>query len=141
MALLTQENKYITVKADGTFEIYQSEAARLFIKQSTAAEEILLKYQEILENLAADFELRYYDPSRFEQLYGPWLREYQNYEYALQEHILTFKFPLMSEFFPDIEKTIPNIIEAGCICKSFSDVKTAYEAVKEAQYWGKTRDV
>ena len=141
MALLTQENKYIIVKADGTFEVYQSEAARLSIKQSTAAEEILLKYQEILENLAADVELRYYDPSRFEQLYGPWLREYQNYEYALQEHILTFKFPLMSEFFPDIEKTIPNIIEAGGICKSFSDVKTAYEAVKEAQYWGETRDV
>lgn len=141
MALLNLDNKYIKLNSDGTFEIYASKEARLRTKQCTESGVILEKYRFIAQELEADLEFRYFDPTGFAHKYDPWIAEYLRYEYNLSMHIVGETYPLMSEFYPDVADSIPQIIESGSIDLSGDALTELYTKAKERKYWGDTLDV
>lgn len=141
MALLNSKGQYIKLAVDGGYEVYASQEARSRTKNSTPSESILAKYRELLVNLATQEEFSYYDPAGFTEAYSTLQDEYHRYERALILHKTGESYPLMAAIYPDVEFSIPEIIEAGCLPRNYKDVEEAYLIAKERNRFGETTDV
>jgi hypothetical protein len=144
MALLNVTNRYIKLTKDGYYEIYPSAEARLSAKESTHSDIILRKYQELLAELDQQDEFRYYDPDGFDAVYMPLLAEYRRYHYNLINHIVGQEYPIMAEFYTDVNKSIPEIISTGYTylpsTAAIEDTATAYLIAKKVKRFGETTD-
>ena len=141
MALLNQSEEYIKLNTNGSYDIYASLEDRENVKNSTPFEIIKNKYQEIIETYISDEERQYYDATAWQQEYWAWDEEYQRYLYDAQLAKGATAYPLMEQYYPDIAKTIPNIIQSGSIVVEAETGEEIYEIAKERKYWGETEDV
>ncbi len=140
MALINSENLYIKLEAEGGFEIYSSEAARLKIKQSTKGEVILAKYRELITELEQQEEFRYYDPKGFVAQYDPLQKEYQRYCYNFTQHIVGQEYPIMAAIYSDVADSIPEIVEAGRTLLTGNSLEEIYLNAKQVKRFGETTD-
>ena len=142
MALINSNGKYIKLSKNGYYEVYASEVARRKVKQSTPGETILLKYQELLSELMQPDkdEFRYYDPEGFAALYDPLNEEYHRYWYNFDNHIIGQDYPIMSEIYPDVAGSIPEIVEAAYIPTLSEELDELYLEAKQLKRFGETTD-
>lgn len=140
MALINLKNKYIKLYEDGLYEVYASEEARQRFKESTASEIIINKYLELISELEAQEEFRYYDPKGFAASYMPLVSEYETYRYNLANYITSQEYPIIATYYPDVASSIPEIIEAGYISLSGEDLENIYVAAKQVKRFGETTD-
>ena len=141
MALLNQSEEYIKLNTNGSYDIYASLEDRENVKNSTPFETIKNKYQEIIDTYISDEERQYYDSTAWQQEYWAWDAEYQRYLYDVQLAKGATSYPLMEQYYPDIAKTVPNIIQSGSIVVEAETGEEIYEIAKERKYWGETEDV
>lgn len=141
MALLNDKNEYIKVNTNGSYDIYATEKDRENIKTSTPSEVIKAKYIQIIASLEADEERQYYDSHAWNVEYLDWRGEYNRYLYDIQLAKGATSYPLMEQYYPDIAKTVPNIIQSGSIVVEAETGEEIYEIAKERKYWGETEDV
>ena len=141
MALLNQNEEYIKLNTNGSYDIYATQEDREKLKSSTPFETIKNKYREIIDNLFADEERQYYDSKAWEQEHQGWESEFQRYLYDVQLAKGAGEYPLMAQYYPDIANSVPNIIQSGSIVVETETGEQIYEIAKERKYWGKTEDV
>ena len=141
MALLNQNEEYIKLNTNGSYDIYASQEDREKVKNSTPFEIIKNKYQEIIDSYLADEERQYYDSKAWQQEYWAWDEEYQRYLYDIQLAKGAGEYPLMAQYYPDIANSVPNIIQSGSIVVEAETGEEIYEIAKERKYWGETEDV
>lgn len=141
MALVCKNNgHYIKVDEKGNFEFYPSLESRARIKSAVDSAVIIAKYQEIIKELEADEERRYYDSENFSAEYDPWLAEFQRYLNDLSDYNYGKRYPLMQKYYPNVSDSIPEIIEAGSIYAEKATIEDMYIYAKEKKYWGDTED-
>jgi hypothetical protein len=142
MALINSNGRYIKLYKDGSYKVYSSEEARKRLKAATSGEIILEKYHELIKELEkpeqADF--RYYDPEGYAAVYSPLVAEYREYEYNFMNYITGKDYPIMTEHYPDVADSIPEIIEAAYIPRDYKDVEEAYIINKQLKRFGETID-
>lgn len=136
MALINSSGKYIKLFANGDYEIYPSKKARMLTKNSTSSEVIIQKYVELIQELEQQEELRYYNPSEFNRQYSQLDDEYQLYRLSLMNYDVTQHYPIMQKYFPDVECTIPHIIENGRIMDHADSPAQNYIQTKHKRRWG-----
>lgn len=141
MALLNEKEEYIKLNTNGDYDIYATQQDRENVKNSTPFEVIKQKYEQLINDLEADEERQYYDSQAWDTEYLGWRNEYQRYLYDIQLAKGATAYPLMEQYYPDIAKTVPNIIQSGSIVVKAETGKEIYEIAKERKYWGETEDV
>ena len=140
MALINSKGKYIKVYKNGHYEIYVTEAARKKVKESTPSSVIVQKYCELLDDLNAQEERRYYDPIGFAEERYELETEFARYRYNLNCHIVDQEYPIMANIYPDVANSIPEIIEAGTLKQTEETLEAAYKSFKQLKCWGETID-
>lgn len=141
MALLNDKEEYIKLNTNGDYDIYATQQNRENVKNSTSPVTIKSKYEQIITNLDNDEERKYYDAKAWQEEYALWRNEYQRYLYDIQLAKGATTYPLMKQYYTDIEDTIPNIIQSGSIVVEAETGKEIYEIAKERKYWGETEDI
>jgi len=145
MALLLQNKTYLKVYKNGAFEIYKTKASRNRFKKATSPQEVIDKYNEILNSFMNNVsrEQAYYDPNAFSDDAIAWQDEAYRYYKNLTNYNTAEEYPLMSQYIQDVKDTIPELVESGEIwvpdtCKNVKDV---YEYIKEYEMFGPTTEV
>lgn len=141
MALLNDKGEYIKLCSDGMYEIYASEEARLKVKNSTPGGVIIAKYQTLINDLEQQHERWYYDSEAFDAEYQAIYAEYYRYEYNYIHHISGQSYPIMMQYYADVNDSIAEIIESGKIVVKDTDLAQAYINAKIVNRWGNTIDV
>lgn len=141
MALLNDKEEYIKLNTNGDYDIYATQEDRNNVKNSTPFEVIRQKYEELISDLDADEERQYYDSKAWDIEYSGWRDEYNRYLYDIQLAKGATSYPLMERYYPDIAKTVPNIVQSGSIVVEAETGEEIYEIAKERKYWGETEDV
>lgn len=142
MALKNAQNLYIKLYTNGDALFYKTSQARQQIKDATNWETILIKYEEIIEALESDEERDYYDSEALKQEKIAWHNEFRTYYYDTLHSIKDHHYPLMAQYFPDIEDTIPDIESKINIPLLASDtLEEAYNKAKELKIFGETEDI
>ena len=144
MGLIGQYGRYIKLNIDGTYQGYQSEEDRLKEKNATPKDLILATYQNIIDEIWAQSESRYYNPEKFSIIYKAWLDEYTAYvnDVTLRTHC--GNYPLMATIYPDISDSVPEIIVSGIIAPPeipSIQLKDVYAKAKDHGYWGSEEEV
>lgn len=140
MALkLTDSNYYIKLDLQGNFIIYRTSKDRSAEKKAPKFNEISAKYDFIIKNLRKDNERRYYDPN-FNKEIAAWEKEAEYYNNSHVQGIHTTGFPLMSKYFSNIEKSLPNIVSIGRIFVKGETLAEVYEYVKKVGYFKNITD-
>lgn len=143
MALLLANKTYIKFDADGTATFYKSKEARKRTKSTTSSKDIIAKYNEILTELNDD-ELLYYSPEDRKK-FESWLTEAKEYKKNLAVYNINGHYPLMAQYFEDVDQSIPEII---CEVRYLNlaeeanySVKAIYAKAKEHEIFGKADEV
>ena len=140
MALINLNGNYIKLNSDGKYTVYASAEARKKIKESTPGATIISKYKELLADLLSQEEFIYYDPKSFNEVYQPLIEEYSRYENDFKYHVIGNSYPIMSEYYPDVADSIPEIVEGGRICRLNDSIEDAYIKAKKVKRFGETID-
>jgi len=165
MGLIKNDGTYIKLEPDGTFMFFTSKEERMLVKNSSNSEDIIQKYDELLKEKYQlmfeavtklgltndDYENNwdvYYsrvsenpECKSFVDSYFDLMAEYDSYADDLfYQKGTQHEFPIMKEFFPDIETTIPNILYNGKIGISAETADEEYEQVKKLEIFGETTD-
>lgn len=175
MALITSNGRYIKLTDnEGSFEVYESVEVRDSVKNAPLPEDILKKYDELIEEAQTLYEnylinnkiaymgenrvLIPVDPSFTEddfaklleengelaELYKKWtglLEEKRFYEDDLYfKNGCTHDHKYMKEYFPDMDKSLPKILETAKIELSGETIADAYEDAKDLKRFGDTID-
>lgn len=141
MALKIKEtNQYLKLELDGSYTLYETEAARKTEKKVTPWRQVLEKYSQILWDLDWDIERRYYDPSYFVE-YKAWKEEYLKYRQDIRTQTIGNKYPLMKKYIKDIEKTIPRIVSTGRLAVKGETLEEVYNSAKRYGYFGEVEDI
>jgi len=128
MGLILKDNKYLKIDIYGNYIIYKNKTSRVKEKQATNPELILKKYDEIINETSSWEYVRYHEKTGLEK---QWIIEYNEYHYNLINHIMGGKYPLMAEYFPDIEDTISEIITRGQLPLRTKTLKEMYNKIKD----------
>lgn len=140
MALkIINSNYYIKVTIKGVYYIYESPQARSIEKKATSPIIINNKYKELISNLEADHEQRYYDP-KVQQFYTELCLEHSRYLENYFSKITTEKYPLMQKYIKDVNKSIPKIIATGKYKVKGNTLEEVYNFVKKCKFFGETED-
>ena len=139
MALIIKNNNYLRIDGNGNYIIYKNKTARNKEKKSLP---ILAKYNEILTELEKDTqEKAYYDPEYLRTRLA-WENELLLYKQSISCNINTNKFPLIEQYFPDINQTIPTIIQKGKIWVPQNlTQEEVYNFIKKYEIFGKADEI
>lgn len=137
MALIRTNNAYIRIKLDGTYYIYENKKARNLEKKVIKPSEIIKKYDDVLKQLESEEGLYYLGTS---EKWKDWLEEFYEYKQCLLHKNYTKTFPLMKEYYKDVDKSIPKIISSGKISVKGNTIEEVYNYVKEHKIFGETED-
>lgn len=163
MAFLNSKNKYIRLKENGRVDIYSSQEARERRKTATDSDIIFNKYQEIIDEQikniydyveANNIDITEMSPEKEQEILdnhpyiascayvaNKWSAEKYQYEDDFYAHKgCTKKFPLMETYFPDIQDSIPDIIEMVFIPWNTEKIEEIYQQAKERKIFGETKD-
>lgn len=142
MALINKLGQYIRLGENDSFEVYTSAEARQRFKVAPASTDILIKYKQVLQEFESpEFdEFRYYNSDEYDAQYQAWLQEYHTYFYNLVNYVFGQEYPLMSQYYPNVKDSIPEIVAAGTFGQQSLPVAEAYEAAKKYNNWGETTD-
>ena len=139
MALLLKKNNcYLRIDYNGIYYIYESAKDRLAEKEAPLFSEINNKYWDLLAEWSND-ELVYYDPQaalRYKKLEIEHKRYCQNYYKNKTDE----KYPIMQEFIPEINNSIPKIITTGQIGVKGNTLQEIYSFVKKYKLFEETED-
>jgi hypothetical protein len=140
MALKKLNNgQYIKVELDGTVSIYKTRAERLREKRAPLFEVVRAKYKIIIHELQKNKERLYYDPA-YALLLQQWEAEFEKYIEAHRVGHKNKNFPLMSQYFPNVSDSLPELI---CKCQvgvSGTTLAEVYESVRRNGYFGEVED-
>lgn len=140
MALkLAESNYYLKIDLQGNFKIYKTIKDRNLEKKAPTFEKISAKYAAIIKNFKQDFERRYYDPS-FTELIIAWEKEAELYNLSYINGIHMNNFPLMSQYIPNIGKSLPNIVSVGRIWVKGETLAEVYDYIKKVGYFKDATD-
>lgn len=145
MALLTKEGYYVRLMDNGNYEIYRTKEDRDKVKNSSHTyEEVLARYNELINELCPDEEDLYYlSKEEIEEqfpLYPGIINESIRYAYDCQLKHGGGSYPIIERYIPDASESIPNLIESGSIFTG-ADTPESYEKAKKNMNWGETEDV
>lgn len=133
-------DQYIKLDLDGTFIIYKTTTERVLEKNAPSFKTISAKYQSIISAMYADTERVYYDP-KFKRLISDWETEYARYANTAQRREKGTDFPLMKQYFENIENSLPKIILTGQVgVYNATTLQEVYDQVKHYQYFGEVED-
>lgn len=145
MALINNLGQYIKLDKDGAFEIYVNKQARDQLKFSTPASVILQRYQEIITELRSEAhaEERYYNPIEYWAKVQAWENEYYHYSYQIEQgtYDVDGEYPLISQYYPDVKRSIPQIVARGFLGPQTNSASESYNSAKKYKNWGNTVDV
>ena len=130
---------YIVIDLQGNYKIYKSALYRKKEKEGKFPQNIMTKYEQIIDEISFDAERRYYDPTYYEDLEA-WRTEYQRYRDDFYNNVIGNKYPLMKQHFKDVEKSINYKVSSGGIWVKGNTLKEVYKYVKEQKYFGETED-
>jgi len=139
MALILLKSKaYLKIDINNNYEIYPSKSARLKFKKATPAKKIVAKYIEKLEELSIknDPEKYYYLPEEAYSEYDAWLNELEQFKKDYGSFTTGNKYPLIAQFFPKAELSIPPVIASGYIDLEGTTVAEKYEEIKKFNIFG-----
>lgn len=163
MALL-KDTKYIKLEPDGKVSIYISAEARQRQKIATPSTKIILKYNEILggyqkqlddyiNSLGLNLEIIQLDRVLYDKLLEDTkllqilksLEDISTELYYYESDLSVNKgaqheFPIMKKYFPDIEDSIPFLLEGCYVCWDTVNIDEIYNFVKETKFFGETED-
>jgi hypothetical protein len=140
MALkIKNTNYYLKLNLDGTFILYESPTDRLSEKTAPTPEQISAKYRKILAKLSQNEERCYYDPT-YCSLLDSWEAEYSRYLRAARQQSKETNFPLMAEYFNNIEDSLPQVHETGRIAVRGETLTEFYNWVKDSKVFGEVED-
>ena len=138
MALLLKDNLYFKIELDGHYVIYKNRAARTRSKKmATTPEQVLAKYAEILQSIYSP-ERNYYDYKNMIKEINEWTTEMNKYIDNLQAGVVTDTYPLMAQYVPEVDKTIPEIVERGYLglANRYSTLEEVYQCIKNHEIFG-----
>jgi hypothetical protein len=164
MALLNiKNNQYIKLLADGSFIIYRSEESRNKHKYATDSSIILNKYAELSKDiedqiLAVLIKHGYSADALYDEALALTLMGLPGMEDLVKSLKLIYQelsqytedlqigkgasstYLIMSEFYPDVADSIPEILEAaGCYWHA-NTLEDMYEEAKVTHRFGNTKD-
>lgn len=136
MALLIDKTKYFKIDINGNYVIYKNRTARNRVKKVTPPEEVLKKYDEILVEISS-LEYRRYHIDE-EDLTKAWIAEAFKYYTHAQAFNTKGKYPLMAQYIPDVDKTIPEIIISGRtgLANHVNNLEELYTLIKNSKWFG-----
>lgn len=140
MALINENDNYIKVIKDGWYYIYASEEEREKEKNAVRSSVVLQWYANKIAELIADTERQYYDEENWNREFQAVDSERRLYEYNLANYITTGSYPVIAKVYPDVEDSIPEIIQMGSLMVESETAEEEYELVKEREYFGETED-
>ena len=137
MALLLPNNTYFKIDIDGNYTIYKNKTARNRIKRSSSPEKIIQKYDEIIKSIYSQ-ERNYYDYAGMTAELHIWETELASYMTDLKNHTLGNEYPLIPQYFPDVSKTIPDVIETGRLglADRYNTLEEIYNCIKDHEILG-----
>ena len=140
MALILKNKQYIKINLNGYYTIYKSKKYRIIDKTNPIYKKILQKYQQIIgEYQSAEYQ-RYHEQSI---PLTAWIAERDNYCHAINAGLTKGDFPLMAKYFPEVNKSLPGIVETGFlgfICRK-ATLAEAYIAVKNYEIFGPKEEI
>ena len=139
MALLLANKTYLKLELDGQYYIFKNKTARNKLKKYNLSQEIILKYTEILNNLF-DPELGDYDYNASSEI-QKWSVEYQQYLHDLSTFTVGNKYPLMEQYYPDISKSIPEVVRTGRLAIKADTLEELYDKVKRYNVFGPAEEI
>lgn len=140
MALILPNNMYLKIDLQGNYVLYKNKTARTREKKSTSSKTILAKYREILAEFNTLEYQRYHEKTGIEKL---WYLEYKKYCDNLYAGNAKEDYPLMKEYFADVNKTIPEIITKGTLGIAYyaESLEALYQLIKKCEIFGKAEDI
>ena len=133
MALLLPDSTYVKVDIDGSFLVYKNRTARNREKKAPNPKEIIAKYEEIIFEFSSDEYIRYHEQTGQEAL---WRKEYTQYCLDLRFLRTGNEYPLMAQYYPDVAKTIPVVVNSGTLGLQAETVEELYNKIKDAEIFG-----
>lgn len=141
MALLLPNNTYFKIELDGSYKIYKNKTARNKAKKDDILKEIANKYNEIILQLSTD-EYQYYVPNAATEL-RLWELEFKQFYLSLNSYKNPAEFVLIKQFYPNIDKLIPEIVETGKFgwAVQYKSLEEIYNKIKELEIFGKASEI
>lgn len=141
MALILKNNSYFKIDKDGNYIVYKNKTARNKHKKACESQAVLEKYKEILESMSSREYFHYNDMNTGER--KAWIDEYKSYCIDLLNNNAGGEYPLMAQYFPDVAKSIPDVLYEGRFgwATEFATLKEIYEEVKRRRIFGGEDDV
>lgn len=140
VALVLKDNSYLKVDVDGSYVVYKNKTARNKHKKATDSAIVLREYESRIAKLSSR-ERMYYGNMSPDEL-ASWTDEYKSYYRHLVNHDATGEYPLMAEVFPDVAKSIPEILFEGRFgwATKFETLSEVYNEIKRRRAFGADDD-
>lgn len=152
MALLNDKNKYILIKENNEYNVYNTILDRELVKNSPKTTDIINKYDELIREYQNKINkiIENKNPTNEDfaniKVYTHQINlinsEFTFYQQDLQnakgpKHL----FPIMSTYFENVETSIPRLAERGSVKLDGDNVKDKYESAKKMKRFGETKDI
>ena len=152
MALLNDKNRYILIKDNNEYDVYNTILDRELVKSSPKPTDIINKYNELIKEYQNKIDkiIEKKNPTDEDfvniKVYTHQINLMNNELASYQQDLQNAKgpkhlFPIMSTYFENVETSIPRLAEHGLVKLDGDTVKDKYESAKKLKRFGETKDI